>query len=97
MNSRQRIRAALAHEETDRVPIDLGAMGSSSICAPAYHALKRSLGISGGEVRVVDVNQLLPLVEEPVRERLGVDVLPLPHYHASWFPEAGPTSTGRFR
>ena len=71
---------AVDHQEPDRVPIDLGGMGSTGITALAYHQLREYLGISEGEIRVIDVAQMLVLVQEEVRQRLGVDVVPLPHF-----------------
>jgi len=84
MNSRERVRTALAHREPDRVPIDLGGMTSTGIAALAYHELKKYLGIKEGAVRVIDVAQMLAAIEEPVLRCLGVDVVPLPHHDAGW-------------
>jgi uroporphyrinogen decarboxylase len=84
MNSRERVRAALAHKETDRIPIDLGGMTSSGISALAYCELKQYLGLDQSSPTVFDVPQMLALVEAPLRERLGVDVVPLPHVQAGW-------------
>lgn len=78
------MRKALAHQEPDRVPVDLGGMGSTGISALAYSELKKYLGIKEGEVRVWDVAQMLAWVEEPVRERLGIDVVGLPNFRAGW-------------
>ena len=36
LNSRDRVLAALNHQETDRVPIDLGSTNSSSVNVVAY-------------------------------------------------------------
>ena len=44
MSSRERIRAALAHKEADRVPVDFGSR-SSAIEQEAYDDLKRHLGL----------------------------------------------------
>ena len=41
MNSRERVRAAIRHEETDRVPIDIGGTGVTGINLIAYGNLKR--------------------------------------------------------
>ncbi|NOZ26930.1 MAG: methyltransferase [Chloroflexi bacterium] len=77
MKPRERVLTALAHKEPDRVPIDFGGMRSTGIMALAYAPLKRSLGIEDGSIDVYDVGQQLALVEEPVRQRFGVDVVPL--------------------
>ena len=75
LTSRERVRAALRHEETDRVPIDLGATPSSGISAIAYRRLKEHLGIPGGNTRIYDVVQYLAQPEDAVIDALGVDVL----------------------
>jgi len=75
MNSRERVRAAIAHREPDRVPVDMGATPSSGISAAAYGRLKNRLGIRGGRTRIYDVVQGLAQPEEDILRRLGVDVL----------------------
>ncbi|MBN1179116.1 MAG: methyltransferase [Anaerolineae bacterium] len=69
---------ALSHREPDRVPIDLGGSLVTGINALTYHRLKRYLGLDGEPVRIADIILNLGEVEEPVRQRLGVDVVGLP-------------------
>jgi uroporphyrinogen decarboxylase len=45
MTSRERVLAAIAHKEPDRVPLDHGSMRSTGIMAIAYNRLKAHLGI----------------------------------------------------
>lgn len=75
MSSRERVLAAIRHEETDRVPIDLGSNPSSGISAIAYDNLKRYLGITSGHTRIYDVIQFLGQPEDEVLEWAGADVL----------------------
>jgi hypothetical protein len=77
VTSRERVLAALAHREPDRVPIDLGGTIMSGIMAHALDRLRRHLGLEQRPVRVYEVFQMLGEVEEDVVERLGVDVLPV--------------------
>jgi uroporphyrinogen decarboxylase len=77
MTSRERVLAALRHEEPDRVPIDFGGMRSTGIMAIAYARLKEYLGLSPGQIRVYDMTQQLAEVEPEVLERFGVDVIDL--------------------
>jgi|WetSurMetagenome_2_1015567.scaffolds.fasta_scaffold129847_2 uroporphyrinogen decarboxylase len=77
MTSRERVRAALAHEQPDRVPIDFGATRTSGIAATAYRRLVASLGLQE-PVRVYDVKQQLALPSLEVVERMGGDVVQLP-------------------
>ncbi len=77
MKSRERVLAALNHEEPDRIPIDLGAMPSTGIMALAYVRLKRYLGLKRGVVRVYDVGQQLAEPERAILELFHVDVIDL--------------------
>ncbi|MFL7811624.1 MAG: uroporphyrinogen decarboxylase family protein, partial [Anaerolineae bacterium] len=77
MNSRERVRTALAHRQPDRVPIDLGAHRSSGIAAIAYAKLKEALGITSGDVYVYDMVQQLAIVEPEVLDAVGADVIEL--------------------
>ena len=77
MNSRERILAAIAHHEPDRVPIDLGCTPSSGISAIAYGRLKHHLGITGGRTLVYDVVQQLAQPEEEILGRFDIDAVDL--------------------
>ena len=75
MNSRERILAAIHHQEPDRLPVDLGATPSSGISAIAYHALLQHLGIQDGQTRVYDVVQQVAQPDEAVLARYRIDVV----------------------
>lgn len=77
MKSRDRVQAAIRHEETDRVPIDFGAHRSSGIAAIAYAKLKQALGIETGDIYVYDMVQQLAVVEPDVLDAVGSDVVEL--------------------
>lgn len=77
LTSRERILMALNHEETDRVPIDLGSSRSTGINAIAYNKLKEYLGIDC-ETVLFDVKQLLAEADHEVLRRVGSDVVILP-------------------
>ena len=57
MNHRERVVAAIRHQEADRLPVDLGGMRSTGIMAISYHALKKHLGITEGDTYVFDTMQ----------------------------------------
>lgn len=76
MNSRERVRLAINHQEADRVPIDLGGTRQSGIAAATYHQLKQMLGVQS-PTRVFDIYQMLAEVERPIRGRFGADVVGL--------------------
>lgn len=75
MNSRERVLATIRHEEPDRVPIDLGAMGSTGIMAIAYRKLKQYLGIDAGQIRVYETMQQIAEIEQPILDRFHLDVV----------------------
>ncbi len=85
MTSRERIAAALRHEEPDRVPVDLGASESSGIMGIAYNRLTDYLGIDGS-TRIYDIGQMIAKVEEPVLDAIGADAMPLLNEPRSWKP-----------
>ena len=77
MTRRERVLAAITHQEPDRVPVDLGGMRSTGITAIAYGRLKRHLGIERGHTLVYDVVQQLAQPEPEVLEFAGSDVIDL--------------------
>lgn len=77
LKSRERILMALNHEETDRVPIDLGSSRSTGINTNAYNQLKEYLGVKTDTV-CFDIKQNLAYPDFDVLRRLGSDVVILP-------------------
>jgi hypothetical protein len=93
LSSRERVRRALAHETTDRPPVDLGSTLVSGIQVIAYSKLKNAIGVDGGNLKVYDPFQMLAEVEEDVKQALGVDTcgiqLPVNFYgyrNENWKP-----------
>lgn len=78
VSSRDRVLAALRHQEPDRVPIDLGGMRSTGIQAIAYNRLKAHLGIEDGQTMMYDIMQQLAQPEMSIVERFHIDAVPLP-------------------
>lgn len=75
MNARERVLAAINHQEPDGVPVDLGATPSSGISAVGYHNLKQYLGITQGHTRVYDVVQQLAQPETEMLDRYRIDAV----------------------
>jgi uroporphyrinogen decarboxylase len=71
MGPRQRVLAALAHREPDRIPIDLGG-NQTGIHKFAYQALIDHLGLDES-IEIMDAVQQLARPSEAVLERLRVD------------------------
>ena len=79
MNSRERVSAALAHREGDRVPLDLGGCGQTGMHATTVYALRQALKLDppGTPVKVIEPYQMLGEIAPDLQERLGVDVVGL--------------------
>jgi hypothetical protein len=79
VNSRERVQIALAHEEPDRVPLDLGASAVTGIHVSSVYQLRQALGLDapGTSVKVIEPYQMLGEVEPDLMEALGVDVVGL--------------------
>ena len=77
MTPRERVLAALNHQQPDQVPIDFGGHRSSGISAIAYPRLRAALGLPPRTVRVYDLIQQLAIIDEDVLERFGVDTIEL--------------------
>jgi uroporphyrinogen decarboxylase len=78
MTHRERVLTTIAHQEPDRVPIDLGGSLVTGVNVVAYRQLKQYLGLNSQPVRVADIILQLGEMEEPTRRRFGVDVAGLP-------------------
>lgn len=83
MTSRQRVLAAIAHQETDRVPVDFAGMRSTGISAVAYNRLKAHLSLSHPTL-LFDVVQGLAQPDESVLDLVGADVVDASR---GWFTE----------
>ena len=77
MNSRERVRKAINHQETDRIPLDLGSTGVTGIQASTYAKLRHLLGLKDKLIRIIDPFQMLAEVEIEVIEKLGIDTIGL--------------------
>ena len=75
MNSRERVLAALNHQEPDRVAVDFGSHRSSGIMAIAYAKLRDHLGLPSRPIRIYDFIQQLAIIDDDVLDLLGSDVV----------------------
>ncbi|KKM72819.1 hypothetical protein LCGC14_1416650 [marine sediment metagenome] len=77
MTSKERVKKAINHERTDKVPVDLGSSFETGIHAYSYKELKECLNINSGNIEIIDTLQFIAKVEENVIERLHIDIVPL--------------------
>jgi len=74
VQSRERVRAAIAHRVPDRIPFDLGGSRMTGIHVRAYAGLREALGLPPVEIRIGDLTQQLAEVDADVMDRLASDV-----------------------
>jgi uroporphyrinogen decarboxylase len=78
MTPRERVLAALDHEEPDRVPIVIGVSNATGIKARPYRRLAALVGLEPGERFIYDWPELgTALPTEAILRRLGTDVRPV--------------------
>jgi len=76
MTSRQRVEAALNHQEPDRVPLDIGGGQSTSLSVEAYEALAAKIDVSPASAFLNRTFRVARL-DEATLVRLGSDVRPV--------------------
>lgn len=72
MSHRERVLAALRHEQPDRVPVDFGGTYTTSIYYAVYERLKQHLGIEH-ETSIYSKTRRLAIPHESVLEHFDVD------------------------
>jgi len=77
MKSRERVRLALNHKETDKVPVDIGGSVVTGIHVTALDKLIKKLGLKKRIVKAFEPMMMLGLVEKDVIDALGGDVIGL--------------------
>ena len=88
MTPRERVLAAIAHEEPDRVPIVLGVSNATGIKMRPYRELKRSLGIEAADEYLYRWPELgTAQVDEETLVRLHSDVRGVLDLEPAWVLE----------
>ena len=78
MTHRERILAALTHQETDRLPLDLGSSISTTLTARSHERLRAYLGLPTGVPAPVMAKRASTVVpDEAILRRFDVDARPL--------------------
>jgi hypothetical protein len=75
MNSRERIRKALLHQQPDKLPVDFGATPVTGIHASMVYKLRQYYGLDtpGTPVKVVELFQMLGEIKDDLKKIMGVD------------------------
>jgi hypothetical protein len=79
LTSRERVNRALNHQESDRVPLDLGGCAQTGMQVDTVYKLRQALGLDapGTPVKVVEPMQMLGEIKPDLRDALGIDVVNL--------------------
>jgi hypothetical protein len=72
--SRQRVLDSLAHRSPDRIPVDFGSTAVTGIHVSVVAALRDYYGLERRPVKVHEPYQMLGLVEEDLKQAMGIDV-----------------------
>ena len=76
MTPRERVWAAVNHQEPDRVPLDIGGGASTTVIEEGYEKLKQHLGVKA-EPRILNKIFRMARLDEDAMKLLGVDCRPL--------------------
>lgn len=74
MTSRERVLCALEHRQPDRVPIDFGSTAVTGMHVSIVAALRHHFSLEKRPVKVHEPLQMLGLIEEDLKQALGLDV-----------------------
>lgn len=79
MTSRERVRIALNHHQPDRVPVDFGGTFETGIAVGTVYSLRKAYGLDSYDerVKVIEPYQMLGEIKDDLREKMGVDTVPL--------------------
>ena len=90
MTSRERIRAAVTHQEPDKLPIDFGSSFITGVHCSLVAALRQHYGLASEPVKVCEPYQMLGLVDDDLMDAMGIDVRPIfPQRTIFGFPNEG--------
>lgn len=77
MNSRERIKMALNHQQPDKVPVDFNGTTLSGIAAGALDRLRKAMKLEYKPVKVYEPFQIIGWVEDDLLKAFGADVIGL--------------------
>jgi hypothetical protein len=74
MTSRERVQAALAHQQPDRVPVEFSATAVTGMHVTCIAALRDHYGLEKRPVKVWEPYQMLGWIDPDLRDALNLDV-----------------------
>lgn len=82
--SRERLVTTLNHRQPDRIPIDFGGTSVTGIHASTVAALRDYYGLEKRPVKVHEPSQMLGLVDDDLKDAMGVDVVGIIRRGTKW-------------
>ena len=73
--SRRRLLTTLEHKQPDRMPVDFGSSNVTGMHVSCVAALRRHYGLGDEPVKVLDPGQMLGLLDDDLKEILGIDTV----------------------
>lgn len=73
--SRDRIKKALAHQATDRIPIDFGSTAVTGVHCRIVEALREYYKLAPKPVKIIDSFQMLGEIDDELSDAMGVDCI----------------------
>jgi hypothetical protein len=80
MTSKERVKAAFAHKEADKVPVDFGNFCCSNINAATMKGLRKHYGLPDTPVKIKDMSTMVGIMESDLMDAMGCDVQELDPY-----------------
>lgn len=77
MNSRTRVKKALAHQPTDKVPLDFGGTAVTGIHVKIVEFLREYYGLEKRPVKLIEPYQMLGEIDDELLEVMNIDVVGL--------------------
>jgi hypothetical protein len=74
MTSRERVKAALNHQQPDAIPIDFGGTAVTGIHVSCVAALREYYGLEKRPVKVHEPYQMLGWIDEDLKHAMGIDL-----------------------
>ena len=77
LTSRERVQRALNHQETDKIPLDLGAGFQTGMHVQSVYKLRQALGLDapGTPIKVIEPYQMLGEIKPDLLQAVGGDVV----------------------
>ena len=75
MNSRERVKAALNHQQPDRVPVDFGGTGVTGMHVSCIADLRDYFGLKKRPAKVNEPYQMLGEIDDELMDVIGIDTI----------------------